>query len=165
MLIVFFNTKGTVHWEFVPAGVTVTSEFYCDVLWGAWEKMCGKKKTTVLGKTKLAVTPWQCTCVHLSQNNTAFDTKQHGSHPTPSVLSKSRLLWLYFVSQTKIKAERPLLWHHRRYHKRIRQMTSRKETLPMLLGLEEALELMHMLPRILFKGKAVICKKVRILIF
>lgn len=32
MLIVFFDIKGIVHREFVPARVTVNSDFYCDVL-------------------------------------------------------------------------------------------------------------------------------------
>jgi len=29
MLIVFFNTRGIVHHEFVPEGQTVNAEFYC----------------------------------------------------------------------------------------------------------------------------------------
>jgi len=32
MLICFFDQEGTVHWEFVPPGMTVNADFYCDVL-------------------------------------------------------------------------------------------------------------------------------------
>jgi len=32
MLIVFFNVRGIVHWEFVPPGQTVNQEFYLEVL-------------------------------------------------------------------------------------------------------------------------------------
>jgi hypothetical protein len=33
MLIVFFDIKEIVHKEFVLAGQTVNSAYYCDVLW------------------------------------------------------------------------------------------------------------------------------------
>jgi hypothetical protein len=33
MLIIFFNIRGTVHKEFVLAGKTVNSTYYCDILW------------------------------------------------------------------------------------------------------------------------------------
>jgi len=32
MIIVFFDTKGIVHKEFVPPNQTVNSAYYCDVL-------------------------------------------------------------------------------------------------------------------------------------
>ena len=32
MLICFFDQEGIVHWEFVPPGMTVNADFYCDVL-------------------------------------------------------------------------------------------------------------------------------------
>ena len=32
MLIVFFDVRGIVHWEFVPPGQTVNQEFYLEVL-------------------------------------------------------------------------------------------------------------------------------------
>jgi len=31
-LICFFDQEGIVHWEFVPPGMTVNADFYCDVL-------------------------------------------------------------------------------------------------------------------------------------
>jgi hypothetical protein len=33
MLIVFYDIKGIVHKEFIVAGQTVNSAYYCDVLW------------------------------------------------------------------------------------------------------------------------------------
>jgi hypothetical protein len=33
MLIIFFGIKGTIHKEFVLAGQTVNSTYYCDILW------------------------------------------------------------------------------------------------------------------------------------
>jgi hypothetical protein len=33
MLIIFFYIKGTVHKEFILAGQTVSSSYYCEVLW------------------------------------------------------------------------------------------------------------------------------------
>ena len=32
MLICFFDQEGIIHWEFVPPGMTVNADFYCDVL-------------------------------------------------------------------------------------------------------------------------------------
>ena len=32
MLICFFDQEGIVHWEFVPPGMRVNADFYCDVL-------------------------------------------------------------------------------------------------------------------------------------
>jgi len=32
MLIYLFDLEGIVHWEFVPPGMTVNADFYCDVL-------------------------------------------------------------------------------------------------------------------------------------
>ena len=32
MLICFFDQEGIVHREFVPPGMTVNADFYCDVL-------------------------------------------------------------------------------------------------------------------------------------
>jgi len=32
MLIVFFDVRGIVHWEFIPSGQTVNQEFYLEVL-------------------------------------------------------------------------------------------------------------------------------------
>jgi len=32
MFICFFDQEGIVHWEFVPPGMTVNADFYCDVL-------------------------------------------------------------------------------------------------------------------------------------
>jgi hypothetical protein len=32
MLVIFFDIKGVIHKEFVLAGQTVNSEYYCDVL-------------------------------------------------------------------------------------------------------------------------------------
>jgi hypothetical protein len=33
MIIIFFDIKGIVHKEFVVAGQTVNSAYYCDILW------------------------------------------------------------------------------------------------------------------------------------
>jgi hypothetical protein len=33
MLIIFLDIKGIIHKEFVLAGQTVNSAYYCDVLW------------------------------------------------------------------------------------------------------------------------------------
>jgi len=39
MIVTFFDIKGIVHKEFVPAGQTVNSGFSCDVLWGLCENV------------------------------------------------------------------------------------------------------------------------------
>jgi hypothetical protein len=39
MLMTFFDIKGIVHKEFVLAGQTVNSTYYCDVLWQLHENV------------------------------------------------------------------------------------------------------------------------------
>jgi hypothetical protein len=39
VLIVFFDIKGIVHKEFIMAGQTVNSAYYCDVLWRVHESV------------------------------------------------------------------------------------------------------------------------------
>lgn len=42
MLSVWWNMAGIVHWELLPAGSTVTAEYYCEQLDHVAEKLCGK---------------------------------------------------------------------------------------------------------------------------
>jgi hypothetical protein len=39
MLVIFFDIKGTVHKEFIPAGQTVNSTYYCYILWQLHENV------------------------------------------------------------------------------------------------------------------------------
>jgi hypothetical protein len=39
LLIIFFDIKGIVHKEFILAGQTVSSAYYCDVLWRLHENV------------------------------------------------------------------------------------------------------------------------------
>ena len=43
MLICFFDQEGNVHWEFVPPGMTINVDFYCDVLRRLRENVRRKK--------------------------------------------------------------------------------------------------------------------------
>jgi hypothetical protein len=55
MLIIFFDINGIAHKEFVPAGQTVNSAYYCAILWRVSENVRrlhpnfgGKKKNWLL---------------------------------------------------------------------------------------------------------------------
>ena len=43
MLVCFFDQEGIVHREFVPPGMTVNADFYCDVLRRLRENLRGKR--------------------------------------------------------------------------------------------------------------------------
>lgn len=147
------NIKSTIHWEFVPDGVIVNLDFYCYLLrW--FQRSCVVKKIRIVGKTKFGYT--QCACIQLPQNNKVFDREQYDSYPTPFILSGSSLLWLYFVSQTKIEAERlSLCTMEDTLNKNCRQCCTdaRKGTLPVLLRGWRGLETMYIIPRRLFRRR------------
>ena len=59
MLICFFDQEGIVHREFVPPGMTVNADFYCDcskkVTW-----KCAAQEATEMAKPEPHYPPRQC---------------------------------------------------------------------------------------------------------
>jgi len=58
MLICFFDQEGIVHREFVPPGMTVNADFYCDVLRRLSENV--RRKRTEMAKPEPHYPPRQC---------------------------------------------------------------------------------------------------------
>jgi hypothetical protein len=91
MLIIFFDIKGIIHKEFVLAGQTVNSAYYCDILWRLRKNVW---------RLHLELW-WQKELV--SQHNVSyflfhqemFDQKQHDCHPPPTLLVWLGPLWIF----------------------------------------------------------------------
>lgn len=95
--------------DFVLPGSNVNSVVK---FWSAWEMIYHEKD-------------WNCGTdiwplhhdnmpVHTPLKKTVFFLqKQHGGHPTPSVLTWSIPLWHHLVLQNENESEGPPLWHHR----------------------------------------------------
>jgi hypothetical protein len=82
MFIIFFDIKLTVHKEFVLAGQTVTSAYYCDV-YGDCVKMC-EDFTLNFGDKELAVASEQSAFSCFIFHQGTFDQKQHDGRLRPA---------------------------------------------------------------------------------
>jgi hypothetical protein len=75
-----FDIRGIVHEEFVPAGQTVNSAYYCEVL-----QQLHENSTQNLATKELAVAS-QHTISHFLFRQGIFDIKQHDCRPQPALL-------------------------------------------------------------------------------
>jgi hypothetical protein len=74
ILIIFFDNKGIVHKEFILAGQTVKSAYYCDCM-----KMCKE-----LWRQKNWLLHHHNALTHASFSlGNSDQNKQHGCHPPP----------------------------------------------------------------------------------
>ena len=76
MFICFFDQEGIVHWEFVPPGMTVNADFYCDVLRRLRENVqC--KRPQKMAKPEPHYPPRQCPGSQVLQSFAVFLAKNN----------------------------------------------------------------------------------------
>jgi hypothetical protein len=89
MLIIFFDIKGNVHKEFALAGQTVSSVYYCEVLWQLRENLqrfCGK-----LWRRRKWLLHHNNALSHLIFHQGILYQKQHDCRPHQSNFSVSAI--------------------------------------------------------------------------
>jgi hypothetical protein len=85
MLVIFFDIKGIAHKQFVLAGRTLNSAYYCDVLRRLRENE-GRLRPELLGTKELVVASRQHTVSQFPFHEEIFDQKQHGCRPQPIII-------------------------------------------------------------------------------
>ena len=111
MLTCFFDQEGIVHWEFVPPGMTVNADFYCDVLRRLRENV--RRKRPQKWPNQNLIIHHDNVPAHGSFNVSQFLAKNNMTVITPSpVLTRSGPLWLFPLPQAEASDELLKIRHH-----------------------------------------------------
>ena len=111
MFICFFDQEGIVNREFVPPGMTVNVEFYCEVLWrlreNLWRKRPQKwqKKNLIIHHDNTPAYRSFKVSQFLAQNNMTVV-------PYSPILTRSGHLWLFPLPQAVASDEGSKIRHH-----------------------------------------------------
>ena len=145
MLICFFDQEGIVHRGFVSPGMTVNTDFYCDVLRRLRENV-GRKRPQKWQNKKLTIHHDNAPA-HRSFKVSQFLAKNSMTVAPPSpILTRSGSLWLFPLPQAEALDEGAKIRHHWRDSRGIAVGTwhNSKKGLPeMLPSMAETLGLLY----------------------
>ena len=104
MLICFFDQEGIVHREFVPPGMTVNADFYCDVLRRLHENLW--RKGPQKWQNQNLIIHHDNAPAHMSFKVSQFLAKNNMNVIPPSpILTQSGPLWLFPLLQAEASDE------------------------------------------------------------
>ncbi len=109
LLILFFDSQGVVHQEFVPLGETVNAQFYLEVL----HYLCKNHTCEArdVEKSKYFFPARQHTSTHGDNCATGFGQERGHSHQSLPLLPWYEFTWLFRISKTKIRIKGESLCH------------------------------------------------------
>ena len=134
MLICFFDQEGIIHQEFVPPGMTVNADFYCDVLRRLRENV--RRKRPQKWQNQKLIIHNNNAPAHRSFKVSVVGQEQHDSDPPSPILIQSGPLWLFPLPQAEASDEGSKIQHHWRDSRGIAAGTwhNSKEGLPGMLS-------------------------------
>ena len=136
MLICFFDQEGIVHREFVPPGMTVNADFYCDVLRRLRENV--RRKRPQKWRNQNLIIHHDNAPAHRSFKVSQILAKNNmtvNPHPPSPILTRSGSLWLFPLPQAEASDEGSNIRHQWRYSRGIAAGTwhNSKKGLPGML--------------------------------